>query len=98
MREDGCGRDFAFWAGALALGVAAFVFLLLPAMSDASRTARLHQRLREENATRQRERDRLLLRTDALENDPDEIRRALRDQGYTPEGEITLILDESEER
>ena len=98
MREDGCGRDFAFWASALVLGIAAFVVLLLPAMSDARRTAVLERRLQEENAVKQEERDRLLLQRDALESDRDEILRALRDQGYTPEGEITLILDEPDKR
>ena len=86
--------EIGLWTGLLALGVYATFGGVLPAREELAGLRRDYQELRREVDDLRRERDLLLVRKLALENDTTQTVMELRNQGFTPEGEVTVIEED----
>jgi hypothetical protein len=86
--------EIGLWTGLLALGAYTTFCGVLPARQELNGLRRDYQELRREVQDLRRERDLLRVRQQALENDPTQALIELRNQGFTPASEVTVIEED----
>lgn len=86
--------SWLIWSALLALGLIIFLKGYLPARQETARTEKLVRQLEKETDELREERDRLTLKTRALQDDPTEIEREVRRQGRGPNATVPVIEEE----